>query len=635
MSDVNQLIKDAQTAQSVGNETLALDYFQQALSQYPNEANLLIACGNLCIKLQQFKQAAIHFRHLLALNKSPEVANALCYALQAFGNQSAHEGRDNIAEACFLEALKHQPNHAIYLYNLGNAQRNLGKLDAAVASFKQSIQSNPNDADVYNNLGNVQRELGQIDLAIANYEKAISLNSNMHHSLAHLIHQKQHICDWRGEGKDSLDQQIARLREIVRTSPNAAIAPFAFLAMPGTTAEEQKRCANHYVAQHFKQLRVLRDQLAFIHNKQAKPRLKIGYLSADFRLHPLAFLITDLIENHNRSQFEIYAYSYGSDDKTDMRKRLIHAFDYFIDIRAFNDVEAATRINQDQIDILVDLTGYTQSSRTAIAALKPAPIQINWLGFPGTMGEFNPHDPLFDYLLADKTVAENQAHFSEKLLYLPCYQPNNKRVYRKKSVKTDHALPTDSFVFCCFNQTFKITPDIFAIWMRLLKQVPNSVLWLLDCNRWAKANLQKEAETAGIHKSRLIFAARMSSDLHIERQLHADLFLDTLPYNAHTTASDALAVGLPVLTCKGNTFAASVAASLLNQIGLPMLVCETVSAYEEKALYIAQNPDALATIKNALTQHLEHTDLFNPKQFALSLESQYHAIWQEAYKKPT
>ncbi len=633
MADANQLIKDAKIAQSKGNDSLALDYFQQALSQYPNETSLLIACGNLCMKLQQFQQAASHFRSLLTLNNSPEVANALCYALQGLGNQSAREGRDKIAEACFLEALTYQPNHAIYLYNLGNAQRNLGKLDAAVASFKQAIQSNPNDADVYNNLGNVQRELGQIDLAIANYEKAIAINSNMHHSLAHLIHQKQHICDWRGEGKNNLHQQIATIREIVRTSPHAAIAPFAFLAMPGTTAEEQKQCAHHYIAQNFMPLHALRNQLAFTYNKQAKPKLKIGYLSADFRLHPLAFLISELIENHNRAQFEIYAYSYGADDKTDMRKRLMHAFDYFIDIRALNDIEAATQINQDGIDILVDLTGYTQSSRTAIAVLKPAAIQINWLGFPGTMGEFGANDALFDYLIADKIVAPNQAHFSEKLLYLPCYQPNNKRVYRKKSVKTDHALPKDSFVFCCFNQTFKISPDIFAIWMRLLKQVPNSVLWLLDCNRWAKANLEKEAESAGVDKSRLIFAARTSSELHIDRQQHADLFLDTLPYNAHTTASDALSVGLPVLTCKGNTFAASVAASLLNQIGLPMLICETLSMYEEKALHFAQNPHALATIKNNLKQSLTSSDLFNAKQFAANLEHQYLAIWQKEYVK--
>ena len=634
MVDVNKLIKDAQTAQSKGNDTLALDYFQQALSQYPNEASLLIACGNLCMKLNHFTQAVTHFRNLLKVNKSPEVVNALCYALQAHGNQSANEGRDNIAEACFTEALQYHPKHAIFWYNLGNAQRNLGKLEAAIASFKQSIEFDPNDADVYNNLGNVQRELGQLDLAIANYEKAITLDDKMHHSLAHLIHQKQHICDWRGEGTNNLNEQISTLREIVRTTPNAAIAPFAFLAMPSTTAAEQKLCANHYIAQNFMRLNALRDKVAFTYHLQRKSKLKIGYLSADFRLHPLAFLITELIESHDRTQFELYAYSYGPDDKTHVRKRMVNAFDHFVDIRALNDVEAATKINQDKIDLLVDLTGYTQSSRTGIAVLKPAPIQINWLGFAGTMGEFTEHAPLFDYLLADKTIAPNQADFSEKLLYLPCYQPNNRRSYAKTSEKTDHNLPKDSFVFCSFNQTFKITPDVFAVWMRLLKQVPNSVLWLLDCNPWAKANLEKEAELAGVNKDRLIFAARTASETHMERQQHADLFLDTMPYNAHTTASDALAVGLPVLTCKGNSFAARVAASLLNHIELPTLICDTLAAYEEKALYFTQNAHALAEIKTELRRKVESTDLFNAKKFARSLESQYHAIWEYQCKNP-
>lgn len=628
MVDVNKLIQDAQTAQSQGNDTLALDYFQQALAQYPKETSLLTACGNLCMKLNQFETAIAHFRNLLALNNSQPIVNALCFALQARGNQAANEGRDSVSEACFTEALKYVPNHPIFLYNLGNAQRNVGKLEAAVASFKQSIQADPSDADVHNNLGNVQRELGQLDLAITNYEKAISLDSNMHHSLMHLVHQKQHVCDWRGEGEHDFNTQILAMRDIVKSAPNAAIAPFAFLAMPGTTSAEQKLCANHYIRQNYLPLVTLRDRLALSYNTQAKTKLKIGYISADFRLHPLAFLITELIENHDRSQFEITAYSYGADDETDVRERLVNAFDHFVDIRALNDGDAATKINQDGIDILVDLTGYTQSSRTGIAALKPAPIQVNWLGFPGTMGEFSDGQPLFDYALVDHIVAPDAEVFSEKLLYLPCYQPNGKRILTTTSEKTDHGLPKDSFVFCCFNQTFKITPDLFAVWMRLLKQVPNSVLWLLACNPWAKENLEKEATLAGIGKERLIFAARTASAAHIERQRHADLFLDTLPYNAHTTASDALSVGLPVLTCKGDTFSASVAASLLDHIGLPELICTSLTTYEEKALYFTQNPEALSKLKDDLNAKKESTDLFNAEKFAQSLESQYHAVWQ-------
>jgi len=334
-----------------------------------------------------------------------------------------------------------------------------------------------------------------------------------------------------------------------------------------------------------------------------------------------------LLEAHDKNQFEITAYSYGADDQTEMRKRLEQTFDRFTDIRGLNDIEAATQINQDKIDLLVDLTGYTQSSRTGIVALKPAAIHISWLGFPGTMGSYQ-NTSLFDYILADKTTAPSKDDFSEGVLHLPCYQPNSKREKATPTKKNEHGLPTASFVFCCFNQTFKITVEIFSIWMRLLKKSPNSVLWLLECNQWAKSNLQQVAHEADVDRSRLIFAPRTNSQAHIERQCHADLFLDTLPYNAHTTASDALWVGLPLLTCKGDTFAANVAASILNNAGMPDLVCSTLAEYEEKALYFSGNPDSLANVKQQLISTISTSDLFNSVKFARLLETQYHEVWQ-------
>lgn len=631
MADINQLIQDAQKAQEEGLDKVALDYFQQALTQYPNEMSLQIACGNLCVKLNRFEEAAGYFRRILAQNKSPDVLNALCFALQALGNSAHSEGKYALAEAAFEEVLSYQPNHAAYWYNLGNAQRELGKLEAAKNSFKQSIQADPSDADAYNNLGNIQRELGQLDLAIENYKLALFHNPDLHHALAHLIHQRQHTCDWQGQDDQSLDKHIASVRHLVNTNANAKISPFAFLAMPGTTAEEQKTCASHYVVQNYAHLFAIKDALSFSYSSQPKQKLKIAYLSADFRLHPLAFLITELIEQHDKHQFETYAYSYGAEDDTATRQRLISAFDHFTDIRSLNDIEAATRMNQDAIDILVDLTGYTQSSRTGIVALKPAAIHISWLGFPGTMGAYETEEQtvsLFDYMLVDKTVAPDQKHFSETLLHLPCYQPNSQRPASTVSSKADHGLPEDSLVFCCFNQTFKITSDLFAIWMRLLAQVPNSVLWLLECNQWAKHNLQQAARAANVDPSRLLFAPRSDVKIHIERQRHADLFLDTLPYNAHTTTSDALWAGLPVLTCKGDTFSARVSASILASTGLQGLICESLNDYEKKALYLAENPNQLYEIKAQLLNTIKEADLFNSEKFARLLESQYHAVWQ-------
>ena len=607
----------------------ALKHYQQALLSNPKDLDAQIMCGNLCVELKRFEEATDYFRRIVhVLKTNLNARNALCYCLEMLGNQAQIQARYQQAEACFAEALEYQPDNAIHWYNLGNAQRDLAKLQAALHSFKQSIQFDPIDADAHNNLGNVQRELGQLDKAILSYETALKLNPNLHHALAHWVHQKQHVCDWR-----DLDIKIKLLRNLVKARPNAQISPFAFLAMPNTSMQEQKQCATNYANTAFAYLLNLRKTLNFQHQKSTKAKLKIGYLSADFRLHPLAFLITELMENHDKTQFETHAYSYGADDQTPARKRLESAFDHFVDIRAMNDKAAASKIYHDKIDILVDLTGYTQSSRTGLVVLKPAPISINWLGYPSSMGELA-GKPLFDYILADDTIApnlsnSNSSEFSEQLLYLPCYQPNDStRPIGKARTKSEHHLPENVFVFCCFNQSFKITADVFAVWMRILKQTPNSVLWLLDCNQWAKANLQAATELAGIDKSRLIFAPRVPIADHLARHVHADLFLDTLPYNAHTTASDALFMRLPLLTCMGETFAARVAGSILQRINMPELIANSLQEYEQKALELAQNPEKLIALKQKFNTQIEQSALFNPTQFAHDLEQQYLSIWR-------
>ena len=445
----------------------------------------------------------------------------------------------------------------------------------------------------------------------------------------HLVHQKQHICDWRGLEADV--QEIRKWVQSTQQQPQAQISPFAFLAMPGTTASEQQRCAENWVANRYRVLIEQGRELAFAHPHEARKKLRIGYLSADFRLHPLAFLVTELIELHDRRQFEIYAYSYAPDDKTSERKRLEQAFDHFVDIRALPHTEAAKRINADQIDILVDLTGYTQTSRTGIAVLRPAPIQVNWLGFPGTMGGFA-GTPLFDYLLGDAfiTPMQDAAHYSEKLALLPdCYQPNDrKRPVGRVPDRGECNLPEGSFVFCCFNQSFKITPQVYEIWINILKKVPGSVLWLLESNRWAKENLCREAEQRGVDANRLIFAQRVPIVEHLARHALADLFLDTLPYNAHTTASDALWMALPVLTCVGETFASRVAGSLLKAANLPELITNSLAEYEARALQLANHPEELAMLRQRLAQNKQHLPLFNTPRFVAHLEQAYLGMWQ-------
>jgi len=617
----------------------AIKSFQQAILLQPKDMDVQLNLANTLITLNRFEEAAGYYRRILRVfPQKDDIRAALCHCLSSLGNQAHAVGNFAQAEACFQEAISFNPQDAALFYNLGNAQRELGKAAEAAKQYQKSIQLAPDDADAYNNLGNVQRELGYLDLAIECYTKALAINPRLYHAKVHLVHQKQHICDWQ-----SLNDDIAEIRHWVNTIPEAQVSPFAFLAMPSTTAEEQKKCADNWANNRYGALFKMGKQLNFNatrshadRDKDATRKLKIGYLSADFRLHPLAFLISELIELHDRTQFEIIGFSYGVNDKTPARERLVKAFDTFHDIRNLSEIDAAKKIHACEIDILVDLTGYTQTSRSGIAALRPAPINVNWLGFPGTMGSLTTDiatnsQPLFDYILTDSFISppDSAKHYAETLALLPhCYQPNDsKRPIGKTPTRLDCNLPDNTFVFCCFNQTFKITPEVFAVWMRLLKAKPDSVLWLLDCNRWAKQNLINEALAQGITADRLIFAPRVSIADHLARHVHADLFLDTQPYNAHTTCSDALWMRLPVLTCVGDTFAARVAGSLLSTLNLNELITYSLQDYESKAIYICKNTDNLLEIKQKVLAKKTDSPLFNSALFAESVESIYETIW--------
>lgn len=620
---------------AAGNTEGSIKSFQQAILLQPKDLDLQLNLGNTLLAADRFEEAAGYYRRVLRVKpREDDIRAALCHCLSSCGNQAHTIGNFAQAEACFQEALQLNPQDATLLYNLGNAQRELGKTNEAAKQYQKALQLNPNDADTHNNLGNVQRELGQLDLAVTSYETALKLNPTLYHAKVHLVHQKQHMCDW-----DGLDADIQQIRHWVMHEPSAQISPFAFLAMPGTSAAEQKICASNWANHRYAPLIQLGKQLNFAttsSTSSTSSKIKIAYLSADFRLHPLAFLISELIELHDKSRFETYAFSYGVNDKTSARARLEKAFDQFHDIRTLSELDAAKKIHSCGIDILVDLTGFTQTSRSGIAALRPAKINVNWLGFPGTMGEILHHDapssPLFDYLLTDGfiTPAQSANHYAEKLALLPySYQPNDrKRPVGKAPTRQACGLPVDAFVFCSFNQSFKITADVFNVWMRLLKQQPNSVLWLLDCNSWAKQNLWQAAKRCGIAEERIIFAPRVNIADHLARHIHADLFLDTQPYNAHTTCSDALWMGLPVLTCIGDTFASRVAGSLLQAADLPQLITSSLDEYEQRALQLAQQPDELTAIKAKLQRENMTSHLFDTVQFTRSLENIYIQIME-------
>lgn len=588
-----------------------------AIQTTPNDPGLHYELGGLYLANHDTQSALLAYQQALAL--APNHPQIL---LQLGNTESAAQHFTQAAEY-FKQCIHVQPNNAAAHYNLGNAYIALGNANQAVMHFKQALKYEPKDADAYNNMGNALRDLGRLDEAIACYQQALTIQPAMHHALTHLIHQKQHICDW-----DGLDADIARLKDVLKHDAHAQIAPFALLAMPNTTAEEQLKCASQWAQQQYGHLRTLpqrQTNAARINANNTK--IKVAYLSADFRLHPLAFLISELLACHKRDKFEVYAYSYGPDDSSVERQQIAANVDHFVDIRQWSDLQTANHMQTEGIDILVDLTGYTKHSRTGIVARKPAPVSINWLGYPGTMGQTQ-QGSLFDYILVDKTIAHDSKHFTEQCLYLTCYQPNNaQRPVSPAPSKSSLGLPEDAFVFCSFNQTFKITETMFYIWMQLLKQVPHSVLWLLDCNRWAKANLLKSAVQAGVDPQRIVFAPRVPIEAHLARHAHADLFLDTLPYNAHTTASDALWMDVPVLTCMGDTFPSRVAASLLNTLQLDNLVTQDLNAYAERARMLANDRAMLNDIKIQLQSR--KSQLFNPEGFVQGLETAYIDVYNK------
>lgn len=585
----------------------AIQQLQQQLAREPYDPALHYELGRCYLALNQATFAEAAFSTALALAPDhPQI-------LMQLGNVASKLGNEVLAADYFKQSLQQDAQQADVHFNLANSLRKLGQQVTAIHHYQQALRFNPQDADVHNNLGNAYREAGQLDLAVAAYEQALKLNPQLIHAKVHWIHQKQHMADWSG-----LKQAIQEVRQALTQQPHAQIPPFAFLAMPDTMHVEQQQCASLWAQQHYGHIQPLPAPLA-----RAKDRkIKLAYLSSDFRKHPLAYLVTDVIAAHDRQQFEVSLYSQAKDDDSIERKRFVAAADQWIDIDTLTDAEVATHMRAADIDYLIDLSGFTQNSRSGIAAYRPTRCHINWLGYPGSMGQL--HDrPLFDVILVDGTL--NQGQLAEKPVSLPCYQPNNsQRPMAEAGNRSQHGLPEHGFVFCSFNQSFKITEQVFASWMRILQQVPDSVLWLLACNPWATKNLQQAAQQSGIDPDRLIFAPRTDIASHIARQAHADLMLDTTPYNAHTTASDALWQGVPLLTVKGDTFPARVSASLLKYIDVPECICPDWASLEKQAVLLATQPDMLQALKAKVQQHAMR--LFDAQAFCRQLEQVYQTL---------
>jgi len=586
----------------------ALAAFEHAITLQPDYAEAFYNRATVLRQQAKLEAALADYGRAIELRKDyTDAINNAGIVLQELG-------RAGEAIGLYRQLLERMP-HADARNNLGTALLAEGQPEQARAALEQALTQRPDFPEASYNLGNAWRELGNLTGAIAAYQNALQLRPDYADAFSQLTYHRARACEWDNYHADQ-QTLLGMVRQRVR------VPPFYLFSTPAS-ASDQLLCARQWI----EPIRPPPDAV-FAHQVPAGgARIRLGYLSGDFHQHATAALMAELFERHDRGRFEVFGYSYGPDDNSPMRARLACGFDRFVDIRALSHREAATRIHADKVDILIDLKGYTHHARPAISAHRPAPVQVSYLGYPATMGA-----DFIDYIIVDPFVvpASQQPFFSERLVQLPCsYQANDRQ--REVAVggsRRDHGLPDEGLVFCCFNNTYKISPALFDIWMRLLGSIPGSVLWLLEANRLVKDNLGSEAEKRGVDSGRLIFAPVVPSAEHLGRHRHADLFLDTLPCNAHTTASDALWAGLPILTCRGETFAGRVAGSLLTAAGMAELVTDSLEHYEQTALALARDPQRLIALRQALQKSRDTNALFDLPKLTGNIEAAYARMWQ-------
>ncbi|HET7032994.1 MAG TPA: tetratricopeptide repeat protein [Casimicrobiaceae bacterium] len=581
------------------------------LAANPNHVDALHLLGTIVVQTRSPQEAA----ELLA--RAAELRPADAEILATWGVALRDCGRYADAVASYDRAIAVAPNYAEAHANRGVALRNLELNDEALQSYDRAIATRPDFVQAYANRAMLLAEIKRYPEALESYKRALQIQPDYPYLYGSWVHAKMQICDW-----SRIESQYVRLAGKIERGERAA-TPWQILATP-CSAALQRRAAEIAAKDRFPYAPAARGPL----DRPAHERIRIGYFSADFHEHATAHLIAELFERHDRAKFELTAYSFGPTAETPMRRRLMAAFDNFVDVRDRSDQDVALLAIERETDIAVDLKGFSQSGRPGIFARRAAPIQVSFLGYPGTMGA-----DYFDYLIADSTLVPegDQRHYVEKIAYMPeSYQVNDtQRTIPDAPIRrADLRLPEEAFVFCCFNNSYKITPAMFDRWMRVLLRVQGSVLWLLHDNEWAEANLRREAHQRGVAAERLIFAPRIPLPGHLARHRAADLFLDTLPCNAHTTASDALWAGLPLVTCQGETFAGRVAASLLRSIRLPELVARTPADYEALAIELATNPAKLREIRERLAHNRFTQPLFDIASYTRALERGYAMMYE-------
>src|SRR6266702_3522191 len=628
--------------EALGRPAEALAMYDRALAINPRYAKALSNRGDALRALYRFEEALVSYDRALVIE--PGLVEALLHR----GVTLRALGRPAEALECYDRILATHPNFAEGYYNRGNVLDALGRYEEALASCDKALAIDPRHAEAWSNRGNSLESLYRFDEALTCHERALSLRPTLAQAVfsraivlralgrfAEALESfdaalalepdsatfqfnrellRLETCDWTGAEKFA-----QRMRDLILAG-EAGVQPFACISYLSDPAI-QLQCARNF-AKKLDQATPARGV------PKQRPKLKIAYLSADFRNHAVGRTIVELFELHDRTRFEVIGVSFGPDDGGELRSRLVRSFDQFHDVRSQSDQAAAAALNNREIDIAVDLMGYTIHGRPGILARRPAPIQINYLGYPGTMGA-----GFIDYVLADKFVLplEEQPFYDEKIVHLPvCYQPNDSKRKVSSGIPSRRAagLPENALVFCCFNNNYKMAAPVFDVWMRLLRSVEHGVLWLFARTEIVKDNLRREATLRGIDPTRLVFMAELPHDEYLARHALADLFLDTAPYNAHATGSNALWAGLPLVTCGGNTLAGRVGTSLLHAAGLPELVSQNLGEYETLARKLATDRELLQAIRRKLQENRGICPLFDTDRFRRNLETAYSMMWE-------
>jgi protein O-GlcNAc transferase len=600
-----------------GQPAKAIEMLEKACAANPQSAELPYSLGNMLLQAGRTAEAETQFRRSLAI--APDFPDAIAN----LGAALRINGRYAEAVGYLRRAIELLPSSINPLANLGFILVFMNDYAAAEEIFKRALRIDPKDQEQRLALAQTQYRRGKYANAIASYRELLAAQPGHQLAQSGLLLAKLHICDWSGldELRKAVVEGIARASgQRLADTPG----PYASLLICDDPADVLTAAKVRSAAYSGPPMASSKSAA------REGDKIRVAYLSADMREHAVAYLISELIERHDRSAFEITCLSFGPNDSSPMRARMEAAFDRFEDVTALSPAAIAGRLADLSIDIAVDLQAFNQYNRMEIFSYRAAPVQVVYLGWPGGTGA-----PYYDYILADPIVlpTENFQHFAEKVVWLPhCYQPNDNRrkVAPAGPSRAECQLPESGFVFCCFNNPFKVLPEIFDVWMGLLQQVPGSVLWMMQNDEAGQENLRREAAARGIDASRLVFATRLPNDQHLARIAHADLFLDTLPYNAHTTSSDALWQGVPVVTCTGRTFPARVATSLLHNVGLPQLAVPSLAEYEALALDLAANPAKV----RAMRSHLLKRDqpLFDTQRLAGEIESAYREMHRRALR---